>query len=183
MIDGSNLYPEVLAELWPEADHQPYAFHIINDINKLILDALARLRTGMSRRGKAGRKEHGRRGKQAKVAACRGICVKEKAHFLFKHRYSIVKRRENLSASERDDLQRMLDYLPELAMLRRFAQPEEVFRSKKRSRTTGHANGKQRPKSLKGLMASVSDRERPGILPLTINEVSDHFRRTIQGGH
>jgi integrase len=63
-----------------------------------------------------------------------------------------------------------------------FAQAEEVFRSKKRSRTTGHANGKWRPKSLKGRLAGVSVRERPGILPLTIDEVSDHFRRTINCG-
>lgn len=60
-----------------------------------------------------------------------------------------------------------------------FAQSEEVFRSKKRSRTTGHKNGEERPKSLKGRLVGVSDRERPGILPLTIHEVSDHFRRTV----
>jgi integrase len=64
-----------------------------------------------------------------------------------------------------------------------FAQAEEVFRSKKRSRTTGHANGPARPKSLKGRLVGVSDRERPGILPLTIHEVSDHFRRTVNGGN
>jgi integrase len=63
-----------------------------------------------------------------------------------------------------------------------FAQAEEVSRSKKRGRTTGHANGEQRPKSLKGRLASVSVRQRPGILPLTIDEVSDHFRRTVNGG-
>ena len=40
---------------------------------------------------------------------------------MFKHRYLIVKRRENLTESERDDLTRMLGYLPELATLRRFA--------------------------------------------------------------
>ena len=63
-----------------------------------------------------------------------------------------------------------------------FAQSEEVFRSKKRSRTTGHQNGEERPRSLKGRLASVSERDRPGILPLTIHEVSDHFRRTVNGG-
>ena len=40
---------------------------------------------------------------------------------MFKHRHLIVKRRENLTESERDDLKRMLEYLPELATLRRFA--------------------------------------------------------------
>ena len=47
--------------------------------------------------------------------------MKEKAHFVFKHRHLIVKRRENLTGPERDDLTRMLEYLPELAVLRRFA--------------------------------------------------------------
>jgi hypothetical protein len=123
VTDGSNLYPAVLAELWPEADHQLCVFHIIKDINKLILDAVRRLRTGMSRRGKAGRKKkRGRKGKKAQAAAARrGLSVKEKAHFVFKHRHLIVKRRENLTESERDDLKRVLDYLPELATLRRFA--------------------------------------------------------------
>jgi hypothetical protein len=123
VTDGSNLYPAVLGELWPEADHQLCVFHVIKDINKLILDALRRMRTAMGRRGKAGRKKkRGRKGAKSKARATRrGMTLKEKAYFIFKHRYLIVKRRENLSDSERDDLTRMLEYLPELATLRRFA--------------------------------------------------------------
>ena len=123
VTDGSNLYPAVLAELWPEADHQLCVFHVIKDINKLILDAVRRMRTAMGRRGKAGRKKkRGRKGAKSKArAARRGMTLKEKANFVFKHRYLIVKRRENLSDTERDDLTRMLEYLPELATLRRFA--------------------------------------------------------------
>src|SRR3954454_18517983 len=120
---GWNLYPGVLAELWSDADHQLCVFHVIQDINKLILDAVRRMRTAMSRRGKAGRKKkRGRKGAKAKAApARRGLTVKAKAHFVFKHRYLIVKRREHLTGSERADLERMLEYLPELATLRRFA--------------------------------------------------------------
>jgi transposase-like protein len=123
VTDGSNLYPTVLAELWPDADHQLCVFHVIKDINKLILDAVRRLRSAMSRRGKAGRKKkRGRKGAKSKAAAARrGMTVKEKAHFVFKHRHLIVKRRENLTEAEGDDLARMLEYLPELATLRRFA--------------------------------------------------------------
>jgi transposase-like protein len=123
VTDGSNLYPAVLAELWPEADHQLCVFHVIKDITKLILDAVRRMRTAMGRRGKAGRKKkRGRKGAKSKArAARRGMTLKEKASFIFKRRHLIVKRRENLSDSERDDLTRMLGYLPELATLRRFA--------------------------------------------------------------
>src|SRR5512142_809293 len=122
VTDGSNLYPTVLAELWPEADHQLCVFHVIKDINKLILDAVRRMRKAMNRRGKAGRKKkHGRKGAKSKAAATRrGPSVKEKAHFVFKHRHLIVKRRENLTETERDDLARMQEYLPELVTLRRF---------------------------------------------------------------
>jgi transposase-like protein len=123
VTDGSNLYPAALAELWSEADHQLCVFHVIQDINKLILDAVRRLRTAMNRRGKAGRKKkRGRKGAKSKAnAARRGLTLKEKASFVFKHRYLIVKRRENLTESESKDLQQSLEYLPELATLRRFA--------------------------------------------------------------
>jgi hypothetical protein len=123
VTDGSNLYPKVLAELWSDADHQLCVFHVIKDINKLILDAVRRMRTAMNRRGKAGRKKkRGRKGAGSKAAAARrGLSVKEKAHFVFKRRHLIVKRRENLTESELDDLTRMLEYLPALSTLRRFA--------------------------------------------------------------
>jgi transposase-like protein len=124
VTDGSNLYPAVLAELWPDADHQLCVFHVIKEINKQILDALRRMRAAMSRRGKAGRKKkRGRKGAKSKAsAACRGMSVKEKAHFVFKHRYLIVTRQENLTELDRDHLARMLEYLPELRTLRRFAE-------------------------------------------------------------
>jgi len=123
VTDGSNLYPAVLTELWPDADHQLCVFHVIKDINKLVLDAVRRLRSAMSRRGKAGRKKkRGRKGAKSKAAAARrGLTLKEKSHFVFKHRHLIVKRRENLTEQDRKDLVRMLEYVPELATLRRFA--------------------------------------------------------------
>jgi len=123
VTDGSNLYPAVLAELWPEADHQLCVFHVVKEINKLILDAVRRLRTAMRRRGQAGRKKkRGRKRTKAKAAAVRrGPSVKEKASFVFRHRHLIVKRREALTEAERGDLTRMLEYLPALATLRRFA--------------------------------------------------------------
>jgi Transposase len=123
VTDGSNLYPAVLAELWPDADHQLCVFHVIKDINELILDAVRRMRTAMSRRGRRGRKKkRGRKSRRAKKAAARrGPTVKQKADFVYRHRYLIVKRRENFTESDRDHLRRVLEYLPELATLRRFA--------------------------------------------------------------
>jgi hypothetical protein len=96
---------------------------MIKDINKLVLDAVRRLRMAMGRWGRAGRKKkRGRKSRKAKAAAARcGPTVKEKAHFVFRHLHLIGKRREKLTDSERDDLIRMLEYLPALATLRRFA--------------------------------------------------------------
>ena len=122
VTDGSNLYPAVLAELWPDADHQLCVFHGIKEINKSVLDAVRRLRTAMGRRGKAGRKKKRGKTRRAKAAAVRrGPSVKQKAYFVFRHRHLVVKRRENLTQTDRDDLVQMLEYLPELATLRRFA--------------------------------------------------------------
>ena len=96
--------------------------HILKEINQLILDAVRRLRTAMGRRGRAGRKKkRGRKGAKRRAAARRGLTLKEKSAFVFQHRHRIVKRRENLTESERDELVRMLSYLPELATLRHFA--------------------------------------------------------------
>jgi hypothetical protein len=122
ITDGSNLYPALLAELWSEADHQLCIFHILKEINQRILEAVRRLRRAMSRRGRAGRKKkRGRKGAKRRAAAARrGLTLKEKSTFVFRHRHLIVKRRENLRASDREDLARMLEYLPELATLRQF---------------------------------------------------------------
>jgi transposase-like protein len=123
VTDGSNLYPSVLAELWPDVDHQLCVFHVIKDINKLILDAVRRMRMATSRRGNGGRKKkRGRKRGQSKGAKRRrGLTLKEKAHFVFKRRYLIVTRRENLTETDQNDLKQMIEYLPELEVLRQFA--------------------------------------------------------------
>jgi integrase len=62
-----------------------------------------------------------------------------------------------------------------------FCHDQEIPRSKKRSRTTGHLGDKRRASSFKGRMANVAKRELPGIGPLTRNEVHDHFQRVLAG--
>ena len=75
---------------------------------------------GVARPG--GRRSGASKGAKSKArAARRRLTVKGKTHFLFAHRHLIVKRRENRTNKERDDLTRMLKYLPELATSRRLA--------------------------------------------------------------
>lgn len=124
ITDGSNLYPAVLAELWPDARHQLCIFHVMQDISGHVLDAIKRMRREMARRGNRGRKR--RRGRPKKNSPKKkGWTLKEKSHFIFKHRFLIVKRRENLSETEEKTLATMLAYLPALKTLR--AGMDKVF--------------------------------------------------------
>jgi hypothetical protein len=126
--DGSNLYPAVLAEVWPSAAHQLCVFHVLQDVTEKVLDAVRRLRRVCARRGRGGRKR--KRGRPKKAArrrqASKGPTNKQKAAFLFKRRYLIVKRFESLSEQERADLEVMFGYEPQLKVLWRFSQ--EVYK-------------------------------------------------------
>src|SRR3954469_23452793 len=103
VTDGSNLYPEILAELWPEARHQLCAFHVLKELHKLVLDAVRRLRRGLSRRGNRGRKR--KRGRPAKGRARRrGLTNEEKSAFVFEHRWLVVRRRDRMSERDKADL-------------------------------------------------------------------------------
>ena len=77
-------------------------------------------------RGCRGRKP--KRGRPRKTRAKRrGLSNTEKSAFLFKHRFLIVKRRERMSPQERLDLEKMLNYLPELTTLRDFVDRLEML--------------------------------------------------------
>lgn len=120
VTDGSNLYPSVLTELWPEARHQLCIFHVLKDINEHVFDALRRLRTRLARQGKRQRRR-GRPSKAQKRARARyGKSKKDQAYFIWKHRHLIVTRPENLSGRERRWLSQMFNSLPALRTLRAF---------------------------------------------------------------
>jgi Transposase len=120
VTDGSNLYPALLAELWPDARHQLCVFHVIKDINGCVFDALRQLRRKLGRqRGR--KRRRGRPSKaQRRAQARRGQTKKTQAYFIWKHRHLIVTRPEHMNGRERCWLSRMFDYLPELRRLRRF---------------------------------------------------------------
>ncbi len=135
VTDGSPLYPKVLAELWPEAEHQLCVFHVLQDLHQKILDAAKRLRRRLSARGRRGRKR--RRGRPTKAERQsrkrRRKTGKEKAHFIFKHRHLLVKRRDRLTVQDSADLLTMLEYAPELRILRAFADAlQRLFDPKQR---------------------------------------------------
>lgn len=116
VTDGSNLYPSLLATIWPHAAHQLCVFHIMQDLTKEVLEALKRLRRQQRRRGNAGRKRRAGRTRSQRPR----LTAKDKAHFVFKHRYLLVKRPEKLGVWEKRALQTMLEYLPGLRVLHQF---------------------------------------------------------------
>jgi hypothetical protein len=122
--DGSSLYPEVLAEVWPGTRHQLCVFHLLRDVLDKVLAAVRRLRWAKARRGRAGRKR--RRGRPNKRQQARrrgrGPTAKDKAAFVWKHRFLIVKRAARLTETEGKDLAQVLAYLPELRPLCSFSQ-------------------------------------------------------------
>jgi len=121
--DGSTLYPAVLAELWPAARHQLCVFHLLKDVNDWVLAGVRRLAHALRRRGNAGRKRRrGRPRKQQQAArAALGPTLKEKAGFVLRHRFLIVKKAGALDRQQWQDLAQMFDYLPELRALWYFA--------------------------------------------------------------
>jgi hypothetical protein len=143
VTDGSNLYPAVLKEVWPAARHQLCVFHVLQDVTNQVLAAVRRLRRQQARRGNGGRKRRRGRGAQGgRGPRRRGPTLKEKAKFVYKHRFLIVKRTENLSKKEWDDLGQMFRYLPELRTLWYFCRDvyelfstEQVIRLARRRRT------------------------------------------------
>jgi integrase len=61
-----------------------------------------------------------------------------------------------------------------------FSQSAEMYRSKKRSRTTGH-RWKDRPTATGARLVGIAQRELPGILAVTEDEAADHFKRVLAG--
>src|SRR5207237_6862450 len=106
VTDGSTLYPAVLAEVWPEARHQLCVFHVLQDVTAKVLDAVRRLRRGQAQRGQAGRKR--RRGRPTKASQARGRrrgpTNKQKAAFVYQHRFLIVKRPDHYEGKDADNL-------------------------------------------------------------------------------
>jgi Transposase len=120
VTDGSNLYPTLLAEVWPNARHQLCVFHVLKDINDCVFDSLRGMRRRLAASGKRKRRR-GRPSKAQKRARARsGKNKKEQAYFIWKHRHLIVTRPDNLSGRERRWLSQIFAYLPALRALRQF---------------------------------------------------------------
>jgi hypothetical protein len=121
--DGSDLYPQPIFEVFGAIEHQICRFHILAELNKAVLHAVASVRKDLAAqkpklaRGRPGTPE-------AKRKACRRRHLEGKIGGLFEHRHLFVKHR--LTPGERRTLQRISRGSPQLRALRQVV--EEIYR-------------------------------------------------------
>jgi len=121
--DGSPLYPEAIGEIFPEATHQLCEFHVLAELTKAILKAVAAVRREV--RAAAPSLPRGRPTTAAqKAAARRSKRAQSKNADLFDHRHLFVKRR--LTPTEQKTLARLTRGMKALKVLRPIM--DEVYR-------------------------------------------------------
>jgi Transposase len=101
--DGSSLYPKALKQLWPAARHQIGEFHVLKEITKAVLHALAKLRKEIT--AQLPKQPRGRPSKERQGQA--RLIARQKQHVadLFEHRYLFV--RHHLSAAQQKQLRKL----------------------------------------------------------------------------
>jgi hypothetical protein len=120
--DGSSLYPAPLSEVFSGVPHQVCRFHVLKEITKAVLHALAKLRKEMKAR--LPKRPRGRPKKGQSREVRRAKRQEERINDLFEHRHLFVRRK--LTAAEGRTLRRITRGLPQLRTLRSIM--EEVYR-------------------------------------------------------
>jgi phage tail protein X len=131
--DGSALYPVPLAEVFGAVPHQICTFHIVAEVSKAVVGAVASARKGL-----AAQQPKLRKGRPSTPAAKQAARTKKRlaaqGAALFTHRYLFVQR--HLSKTERKTLWRVSRGLPQLCMLRAImAQVYALFDRRCRTQT------------------------------------------------
>jgi hypothetical protein len=185
--DGSALYPKVLQKLWPDVPHQVCRFHVLRDITKAVLKALAKLRKEL--RAQIPRPKRGRPRKADQSQARRVQRLKRRVAELFEHRHLFVK--HHLSTAEKEVLRRLTRGQPQLRALRgimdetyrlfdrrckratALGRLEKLRRRVRRFKRLGRALGKLRSPTLEKALVFLDDK----LLGGTSNAVERSNRR------
>ena len=115
--DGSPLYPEPIRKVFGDVPHQLCTFHVIKDLTKGILKAVAKGRERLAQtKPKLQRGRPSSKDKEARRLARKSKAVQQKLSDLFQDRFLFVKR--HLKPSERKRLFSMTRGLPHLRKLR-----------------------------------------------------------------
>jgi hypothetical protein len=122
--DGSSLYPQPLAEVFPGVPHQLCEFHVLKELTKAALRALASLRKKLAAQAPALPRGRPKDTPQAQRARRRAQRRKRRVADLFEHRHLFV--RHHLTDSQRATLKRLVRGEARLKALR--AIMDEVYR-------------------------------------------------------
>jgi hypothetical protein len=120
--DGSDLYPEPLHKLWPDVPHQVCEFHVLKEITKAVLHALATTRKEL--RDRIPKRPRGRPREAERAQSRKAARQQEQVSELFEHRHLFVRHR--LTADQKKTLQRITRGLAHLRRLRQIM--DEVYR-------------------------------------------------------
>ena len=120
--DGSPLYPAAIAEVFGPVPHQVCQFHIIAELTKSVLKAVAKVRRQL--KATLPKMPRGRPSKARRKMAARKKRIERKISDLFDHRHLFV--RHHLTAAEEKTLRRITRGQPGLRTLRRIM--DEVYR-------------------------------------------------------
>jgi len=140
--DGSELYPEVLAEVWPGTKHQRCVFHFIKQVNEDLGKAFWAVYETMPAPPKRSRGRPKKRGRPRADRVKRQNRERVRAA-----RWLFLKRQSHLSDEEQQVLDQALCLCPPLGVLRRFVvQVHELFGPT----TDSHALAEERRQAILG---------------------------------
>lgn len=122
--DGSSLYPEPLKQLWPQVRHQVCRFHVLKEILKAVLHALAAVRKTLAAEVPTLPRGRPRQDAKSQARVRRARRLKERIGELFEHRHLFVRRK--LTDAQEWELRRLTRGLPHLRALR--GVMDEVYR-------------------------------------------------------
>ena len=116
--DRSPLYPTAIESVWPKAKHQLCVFHVIAEINKLILDAVRQVRRELKPKQIKKGRGRPRRKQQAKARKLKE--QRAQADLLFRSRHVLVRKRSKMTSQQRQRLEQLTSLSPILKTLRKF---------------------------------------------------------------
>jgi len=185
--DGSALYPKALAELWPGVPHQVCEFHVVKEITKAVLHALAAMRKRM--RAEIPKRGQGRPAQAERAAAGKAARKEKRVAELFEHRHLFV--RHHLSVTQKEERRRLTRGRPQLRVLRgimdevyrlfdrrcrtatALAKLEALRRRVRRFKSLGRSLDKLKSPTLEKALVFLDDK----LLPSTSNAVERGNRR------
>ena len=187
--DGSQPYPQPLAEVFPGVPHQVCVFHVVKEITKAVLSALAGIRRRMAAEAPKLPRGRPRKTPEAAQAVRKAKRIAGRVAELFENRHLFVRR--VLCASRRAKPKRLVRGVAALKALRAvmdevyrlfdrrcrtetaLAKLDRLRRRVKRFRSLGKALDKLKSPTLEKALEFLDDK----LMPATSNAVERGNRR------